>query len=125
MSEAPFEFGVGATQGGLWINLQMSSEIHGREDEVAHLARQRLRRTLDDLVFDLDDLFSDLIQDRANIVPVETDFPGFLLQLRGARERRQRQRNTVQRAGLRFCTSPGLCVRRELRSLLIGLDASP
>ena len=42
MGEAPFEFGVGAAQRGLGIDLEMPGEIDRREEEVADLVRQRL-----------------------------------------------------------------------------------
>src|SRR6185312_5460569 len=79
MGEAPFELGVGAAQSGLRIDLEMACKVYGSEQKVAHLARQRLLRALRDLRFDLRDLLSDLVQDRAHVVPVETDLASLLL----------------------------------------------
>jgi hypothetical protein len=58
----------------------MARKVRGREQEVAHLVRQRLRRPFSDLRLDLGDFLPDLFQDRADIVPVETDSASFLLQ---------------------------------------------
>ena len=76
MREAPFELGVGAAQGGLGVDFEMAGKIDRREQEVANLIRQRLRRTVGDLRLDLGDLLGELRQNRPDIVPVETDFAG-------------------------------------------------
>ena len=97
MGEAALELEVGAAQGGLGIDLEMARQIHRREQEVAHLARQRLRRTLGNLRLDLGEFLPDLLQDRADIVPVEANFAGFLLQLQ-ARESAGRASGTPSSA---------------------------
>jgi hypothetical protein len=86
MGEAAFELQVGAAQGGLGIHFKMSRKVRGGEQEVARLARQRLRRSFSNLRLDLGEFLPDLRQDRADVAPVETDFAGFLLQFQGARD---------------------------------------
>src|SRR5258708_29222016 len=119
MSEAPFEFGVGAAQSGLRIDFEMPGEVHGREEQVADFTRQRLYRTLRNLSFDLDDFLPDFLQDCVRIIPVEADFAGFLLQLQGPGESRQCKRYAIERAGLALLASSVLCLRCELQALLV------
>jgi hypothetical protein len=72
MGEAAFELQVGLTQGGLGIHFKMARKVSGREQEVAHLVRERLRRPFSNFRLDLGDFLPDLRQDRADVVPVET-----------------------------------------------------
>src|SRR6185312_14560653 len=118
MGEAAFELQVGRAQRSLRIDPEMAGEVRDREQEVAHLALERLGRAPGDLGLDLGGLLADFRENRPRVVPVEPDLARFLLQLERARKRRQGERNAVERAGP--CLAGG-----ELRALLIGLDASP
>ena len=84
MGEAALELGVRAAQRSLRIDVEMAGEVDGGKQEVADLVRQPFRRAIADFRFDLRDLLAQLGDDGANVVPVEPDLAGLLLQFQRA-----------------------------------------
>ncbi|MNT06496.1 hypothetical protein D3C72_1411630 [compost metagenome] len=79
-TEASFELAVGTTQRGFRINLEMTCQIdHGKQqvtDLVSYSHRIVFRHGFEHFI----KLFTDFIEHRQGVRPVETDLPCPLLQ---------------------------------------------
>ena len=124
MGEAALELGVGPAQGRLGVDVEVTGQVNGGEQKVTELFGQLFRRAIADLRFDLGDFLPQLGYHRANVVPVEPDFSGLLLEFQGAQECGQRQRTPLSApvaASARMPADSSL----GARELLVGLDPAP
>src|SRR5471032_3157351 len=80
-SEASFKFYVGTAQGGFRINLEMSRQVDHGKQQIADFIGDRCRVIVGHGFEHFIELFTDLVQHRQGVRPVEPDLPGTLLQL--------------------------------------------
>ena len=89
--KAPFELGIGAAQRCFRIRLGVTGEIGCREQKIADFSAERVHVAARvELGLDFVRLFADLGENSPDVVPVEADNAGLLLQLHGARQGRHR-----------------------------------
>src|SRR5262249_10231969 len=96
--KAPLEFLIVAAQCPRRIDAEMAGEIDDREQEIANFAGRCLCIPVRELCVDLTYFLTDLFKDCVRIVPVEADLSGLDLQLEGADQGGEGNRNARERA---------------------------
>src|SRR6266480_1156565 len=116
--EAIHEFQVGSLQRGARVHGELSRKIHDREQQIPDLRFDRLPSPASRFPFDFSDLFFHLVQRPRRIRPVESNAGRALLQSIGHQQRRERRRQSCERAAL--AAGAGLAPFREFPSLMIA-----
>ncbi len=103
--EAALEFGVGAANGGFGIGVEMARQIGDRKEKIADFGARIGAVAGIQGRFDFVCFFAELGENRAWIVPIESDGRRLVLQFDGARQSGQGERHIRQE---------GRCVRQRL-----------